>query len=127
VAWGNLFKCTAKSWQQRLNLIASGPHGASSDQLAVKIVSCGCTAERECRLVALRPSLMECSKPRRTPKDEHEEAGSKWVERAAVSNPWLPCNATNLGDNIVTRRSVRFINEQDPIDARCARASACHG
>jgi hypothetical protein len=127
VARGNLLKCAAKSWEQRLNLIASGAHGASSDQLAVEIVGCGCTTERERRLVALRPSLMECSEPRRTPKDKHEEAGSKWIERASMSNPWLSCNATNLGDNIMTRRSIRFINEQDPVNARCARASACHG
>ena len=85
--------------------------GAFSDKFAVKIVSCGSTPERECRLVTLRSSLMECSESRRTSQDEHEEAGSKWVKGAAVSDSWLSRNATNLGDDIVTRWSVRLVDE----------------
>jgi hypothetical protein len=116
----------AKSREQRLNAFARRSDGNAAEQLSIKVIGSGRTAKRERRFIAFCSTLMEGSEPCCPTKEKHEQSSGKRIERPPMSNSRLSCNATYLRDDIVTRWSVRFIDEENPVDAGSAWTSACH-
>ena len=88
------------------------------DHDSVDVERIGRDAELHGADVALGLGLGETQQARRGSDGEHQEPGGHWIEGARVADLLLVEDPTYASDDVVTRESLRLVDEQEAVTGR---------